>query len=640
MNLFIDIETYSKEDLLKYGHVKYAMHESTEILIVAWALDDGPCYSYTPYDTPTPEELLYSLKDQYVKIICHNAQFEYSIFKHANFNHPKTMYDWPALPISRFICTYTLAATLNIPASLGQLTKYLKLDVQKYSEGRKLMQMFCVPQPDGSRVYMVDRETEELKFRKYCEIDVLAMREAHKAMPIKALSSIEQATWKLDNKINEDGVPVDIKLINACADLVKEYVDRESNRFRELYGFNPTQNAKLLEFLRCQGVKIEDTQKSTLEALVDLPLIAQEAVSIRLAVSKASVKKFNVMKNATLNGRIYGCFKYQGANTGRWSSKIVQFQNLARPTGEVKPELIEKVIYKGLAHTERCLGMPLDALSNLLRHAIYSDIGFNIVDFNSIEARILAWLAGQEDILEVFRNGGDIYKHTASKIYNVSAGNITEDQRFLGKVATLSLGFNGGAKAFARMAKAYKVDIAEESAEKIKEDWREVNDKIVQLWRDVERTALQVVRGRLTTKLGILEFGMYKNYFFIRLPSGRTLNYPDPKIIQAETPWGETIDKLTYYGQATQTKQWGRMETYGGKLVENICQGTARDLLRDAMLRLDKAGYNIVLHVHDEVVLEGKDELANIMRLFTYVPKWAIGLPIAATCDFVNNYGK
>lgn len=634
MNLFLDIETYSKEDLLRYGHVKYAMHESTEILLIAWALDDSPIMSFNPSTHPTPEELLYSLNNEDIKIICHNAQFEYSLFEHT-----KTLYAWPDIPISRFICTSAIASTLNIPSGLGALAQYLDLPSQKYAYGKKLIQLFCKPQKDGNRIYMYDRPMEADTFINYCKRDVETMRQAYKAMPIKALTPIEQATWELDNKINEKGVPVDIKLVNACADLVKEYVDRETKRFRELYGFNPTQNKKLIEFLHSHDVKIEDTQKTTLEALVDLPLIAQKAIDIRLAVSKASVKKFNVMKNAALNGRIYGCFKYQGANTGRWSSRIVQFQNLARPTVG-NPVDIESAVYKGLSFLASTYEKPLEALSSLLRHVIYSDIGLNVVDFSSIEARILAWLAGQEDILTIYRKGIDLYKHTASKMFNIPIENVNGNQRFLGKIATLALGFNGGAKAFARMAKAYKVEITEDEAEKIKLDWREANDKIVQLWRDVEQTALEVVSNKGYKTLGKLKFGMYKSYFYIRLPSGRTINYPNPIIVKSETPWGEMVDKLTYYGQATQTKQWCRMDTYGGKLVENICQATARDLQRDAMLKLDDLEYNLVLHVHDENVIENKEDYTYIITLCEIAPKWAFDLPISATGYFSNNYGK
>jgi len=634
MNLFIDIETYSKEDLIRFGHVKYAKHKSTEILLVAWALSNEPVKSYNPRTHTAPKELLYSLNNEDIKIISHKAQFEYSIFKHTKY-----LPDWPALPINRFICTLAIANTLNIPFGLSALSKYLEIPCQKYAYGKKMIQLFCVPQKDGRRIHMHERPAEAADFVKYCERDVQAMRQAYDAMPLKELLPLEQATWELDNKINEAGVPVDVKLVNACAEIVKVYVEQETDKFRKLYGFNPTQNKKLMEFLHSHGVAVDDTQKATLTALVDLPDIAQTAVDIRLAVSKASVKKFKVMKNAAVDGRIYGCFKYQAASTGRWSSSIIQFQNLARPV-IANPAVIEAAVYNGLPALGSLYEKPLEALSSLLRHVIYSDIGFNVVDFSSIEARVLAWLAGQKDVLDIYRAGVDLYKHTASKIFKVPVENINDNQRFLGKIATLALGYNGGAKAFARMAKAYNVEIEEEFAEQIKLQWRAANDKIVQLWAEVERTALQVVSNRINRKSGNLEFGMYKKYFFIRLPGGRTINYPDPKIVKAETPWGIMADKLTCYGQANQTKQWGRLTTYGGKLVENICQAIARDLLRDAMLRIDSAGYNIVLHVHDEIVTEGEDKLSEILKLFTHVPQWAFGLPIAATGKFLNNYGK
>ena len=403
MVLFLDIETYSEADLIKYGHVAYARHATTEILVVAWALENEPVKSFLP-EQGVPVGLSYLLNNPDIKIVCHSAQFEYSVFKHVATRLPMSL---PYLPIERFICTYAIANTLNIPSSLAALTSYLKVEQQKYAEGKKLIDIFCYPNKEGKRTMMADMPHEGAKFIMYCELDVEAMRQAYYALPIKQLSPIEQAAWELDNKINETGVPIDLKLVNACADLVTEYVERETVTFRNLFGFNPTQNSNLIAFLHSHGVDIENTQKETLAVLSDLPEIAQLAVDMRLAINKASVKKFNVMRNANVDGRIYGCFKFAAASTGRWSSKIVQFQNLARPTID-DPKAIETAVYQGLEHLEDTFDKPLEALSSLLRHVIKSNVGLNVVDFSSIEARVLAWIAGQADVLRLYEQGVDI----------------------------------------------------------------------------------------------------------------------------------------------------------------------------------------------------------------------------------------
>lgn len=369
----------------------------------------------------------------------------------------------------------------------------------------------------------------------------------------------------------------------------------------------------------------------------------KRAIQLRLSLAKTPVKKYEAFRARTVAGRAHGMLLYHGASTGRWSSTGINVQNLPRPSFSDTDTCIELFAYRDPEIIDMLYDDTMEALSSCLRGMITAPEGKRLLaaDYSAIEARVLAWLAGQEDVLAVFRGHGKLYEHTAAQIYRIPIEQISKDQRQIGKVAALALGYQGAVGAFQSMAGNYGLKVPDEQAEQIKDDWRAANKHIVKFWRKLDDAAIEAVRSNQQCSVGNkgIAFKVSGGFLYCRLPSGRLLAYCQPKI--AEGTFGN--DQVSYMGVDPLTRKWCRQYIYGGKWAENITQAVARDLMAAAMLRVEAAGYEVVLSVHDELLAEapeGHGSLQEFEALMCELPPWAGGLPIAAAGFEAKRYRK
>lgn len=685
--LHIDFETRSAADLKEVGLDNYARDPSTDVWCMAYCVADGPVHVWTP-DIRGSDAVLYVQTGSLV--VAHNAAFELAIWN--NVMVPR--YGWPELKPEQCECTQAMAYAMALPGSLEKAAAAVGIKQQKDMAGHRLMLQMCRPKamvnqyvpghPETARgplKYEWHDEPDKLaRLYEYCKQDVEVERELYKRLV--RLSDKERKVWLLDYKINRRGVHVDVPAVKAMSEMVLSEQDRLNTAIRKatdnVVGFT-TEVARITKWVRAQGVEIDGLAKAdVLDALDgDLPPAVRTVLELRKEAGRSSTAKLNrIASRAGQDGRVRGIFQYHGAGTGRWAGRDVQPHNFPRPT--LTPEAVAAaidLIGAGKRDAVDLLyGAPMSVAADCLRGTITAAPGHDLLagDFASIEGRVLAWLAGEEWKLQAFRDfdagtGPDIYRLTYAKSFGVSVDSVTKDQRQIGKVEELALGYQGGVGAFQTMAKAYGVKIDDEKADAIKTRWREAHPAIRQYWSDLENAAISAVlspgqkftagaKGRQVTykKVG--------SFLWCGLPSGRALCYPYPKLHEIGTPWGEKKDALTYMtvvsasGTAKTEKiipdefasgEWQRVATYGGKLTENVTQACARDVLADAMLRLDDASFYIVMHVHDEVVVEIPErELAGdgaesvFAKSMALTPDWAPGLPIAVETWRGRRYRK
>lgn len=555
---------------------------------------------------------------------------------------------WPKLKIEQMEDTAALAAILALPRALGQCGAALGIDEDKTKDkrGKYLIQRLCKPNR-GKRC----RDPELLnEFYEYCKQDVVAEMEiAKKLLP---MPKRERAIWELDQRTNVRGVYFDMQSVDDAIHMIDaqtEKLNREVAQITNGRLGNVSRRAEVMTYISSLGYELESYQAEYLERAVKdpaLPPVAKRLIEIRQQTGKTSLAKYSALKNiVTDDSRAHGLLMYHGASTGRWTGKHFQPQNLPRPAKHIEgnehqaialyeqrdPEILEMVF-----------DCAMEAMSSGLRGMICAPEGKRllIADYSAIEARVLPWLAGQKDVLAVFRDHGKIYEYTAAQIYGVGIEEVTSEQRFIGKVATLALGYQGGAKAFAGMAESYGVDIPEDLAEKIKTDWRKANDKIQKFWWNCEKAAVQATaKPGQTFGVRNVSFRRVRGYLFCKLPSGRLLAYFRPQVEQGK--FGN--EQVTYMGVNSVTRKWERQSTYGGKLAENITQAFARDIMAEAMLRVEAAGYEIVLSVHDELIAEVPQDFGSIeefKEIMCQLPDWAEGLPVAASGFEAKRYRK
>jgi DNA polymerase len=685
--IHIDIESYSEESLKKAGMYKYSEHVSTEIWEVCWSQGDGPVNVWIPwgaYDWQWDEfdeqyfidgitawavRKKVDLGDIYITPECppelvehakkggqfraHNSGFERTMLN----GKPGQQIQFPHTEIDQWVCTASMAAAHSLPRALGNVATELESH-GKDQVGKQDMLAICKPRTGKIKRYTPQNAPDRfVRAYCYCIDDVLAERGIDKLIP--DLSPHEQKVFFLDQLINDRGVRVDLPAVANVQVLIKKYKIYLKKRCREIteeFGgtpINPSQTEKIANWIREQGYPMENLQAATMKAAVadkKVPPQVKKVVSIRLLDSMKAISKYNAMERAVMaDGRLHGMFLYHGAGTGRWSSMIVQLQNLFRPIIKDPENAIEAFNERELDWIRALYSEdPMKVFASCVRGMLIPGDGYDLLamDYAAIEARGVAWLAGQEDILDVFRDHGKIYEYTASSIYHTprelhllkAMADDFPERRFVGKVAVLALGYQGGKKAFAKMAKNYGVEIPEEEAEEIKVNWRKANPKIVQLWYDMEAAAINALEDpghayALQSSKKII-FKVEGDFLYMRLPGGRRLAYFKPELRDG---------KITYMGIDTYSRRWMRCSTYGGKLTENAVQAISRDLLVLAMFRLEEAGYPIIGTVHDEVILEileafgSQKEVAQIMCI---LPKWADGLPVKAEGFRAKRYRK
>lgn len=631
--LSIDIETFSDVDLIKCGVYAYANSPSFEILLFAYSVDDGEVDIIDLASGELlPVEVLKALTDSEVQKTAFNAQFErVCLSKHLGIT----------LDAEQWYCTAVQAAELSLPNTLADVGAVLGLDKQKMTEGKELIRYFCVPcaptKSNGGRTRNLPRHAPDKweLFKTYCKRDVEVERAIAEKLHSFPVSEAEHELYVLDQQINDRGVRVDVEFAEQAILMNKTQTAIATDEAYKLTGLeNPNSVAQLKEWLASKGIYTEDLSKKSVMALskqTDGDI--QKMLHLRLLMSKTSVKKYEaVTRSVCDDGRVHGMMRFYGANrTGRWAGAILQPQNL--PQNHLTDLTLARNIVKSGDYEmlDLTFGNVPSVLSELIRTVLIPNDGcrFIVADFSAIEARVLSWLAGERWRLETFRKGGDIYCASASQMFHVPVVKHGENGhlRQKGKVAELACGYGGSVGALKAMG-ALEMGIPEDELQGIIDDWRNANPNIIYLWYEVGNAAMKAIREKTTVKLERLVFSYKSGILFIRLPSGRCLSYVKPGI--GINRFGG--DSITYMG-LSQAKKWERLETFGGKLVENITQAIARDLLASAMLGVRDAGYNIVFHVHDEIIAEvpnGTGSVDEMCDLMAKNPSWAGGLPLNA----------
>ena len=641
--LTLDMETRSCVDLRKCGVYVYAQSETTDVLCIGVKKNDDKTHIWIPdkfkhiikdasnYLPVISNSVFTKLLVSADKICAHNAQFERTLWNDVLSRD----YTVPFIPIDMWHDTAAKAAYYALPRSLENVCSALSLPIKKDSIGYRVMMKMCKP---SSRTGLWHENAEDfITLCHYCIQDVEAERCLDKAL--FDIPEEELRVWRLDQLINDTGVYVDTEAID---NLLYKVESKEAKMLLEVQnitnGFirSPTQRDNTIRWLKDNGVELPDLTKNTvIKALQNetLPEKVRRLLELRQSLSKSSVAKLTAMKRMACNdSRIRGTLLYHGASTGRWSGRGIQPQNYPRSTHEAQD--IETLLAMGVNQVEEKYGCVIQQASKCLRGMLCAPEGKELLcaDFESIEARVLAWLSQDEKSLDAFRNGKDLYKVTASDIYKVPYDEISKEQRQIGKVAVLALGYQGWLGAFQSMADVYGMEVEEDDAKNIILSWRDAHPKIVSYWHGVQDAAIKAVATNGTYSYGKVKYGMRDRFLHCRLPSGRLLSYYDPSITTRITKWGQVKEVIEFKGVDSLTNKWGPIQTYGGKLTENIVQAVARDLLVSGLNNINKEGYKIVLHVHDEILIESDPgmEVHTVENLMSKAPDWANGCPVSA----------
>ncbi|MDC9598643.1 DNA polymerase [Xenorhabdus anantnagensis] len=682
--LWLDLETYS-EVPIKNGTHAYA--EQVEIMLFAWAVNNNPVQVWDVTSVaPMPAELRKTLLDPTVILFAHNSHFDRTVLRHYM---PKLHLD-----VSRWQDTMVQALAHGLPGALGALCEVLGIpsDKAKDKEGKALIQLFCKPRPKNVAIRRTTSKTHPEEWRRfvtYAGLDIEAMREVHKRLPKWNYQGAELALWHRDQQINDRGVRMDIELANSAIDAVDQEQKRLAKRTQEMTEGDvqaaTQRDAMLRHITSAFGVELPDMQKSTLERRIadpDLPVALRELLTIRLQACTTSTSKYKaLLKSVSSDGRLRGTKQFCGASrTGRWAGRIFQPDNLPRPT------LPQKVIDTGIeALKADCADLLFDNImeltSSAIRGVIIAPNGKKLVitDLSNIEGRMLAWLAGEDWKLQAFRDndngtGADLYKLAYARAFNIEPDDVTKDQRQIGKVMELGLGYGGGVAAFVTFALTYALDLDElataalpnipvkiqrdamswykKSVEQkqtyglservfitcdsLKRMWRHAHIATVPFWYELEEAVKRAISSPSVTipcrKLRVRRDGAWLR---VVLPSGRAVCYPSPRLNEGQ---------ISYMGTNPYSRKWQRLKTYGGKLVENVTQAAAHDVLAGNMPRIETAGYDIVLTVHDEVLTEAPDtpdySHEHLSNLLATNPDWAPDLPLSAGGFEAHRYRK
>ena len=638
--LAIDIETYSDIDLTKSGVYAYSDSPKFAILLFAYAFDDEPT---SIVDIASGEELpktvLDALTDDAITKTAFNAAFERICI---------SRFLGVQLSATAWVCTAVQSAMLALPLSLDGVGEVLDITRKKLKEGTDLVRFFSMPckptKANGGRTRNLPSDEPEkwARFKEYCIRDVDAEREIREKLRNYPIPDSEMELYRLDQEINDRGILVDRELVACAVECDLQYKEQTTRRAYELTGLeNPNSVSQVKDWLSGRGVDAESLDKKAVKELMpEADGEVLEMLKLRLLMAKTSVKKYQAIERSVCSdGRVHGLLQFYGANrTGRWAGRLVQVQNLPQnhiPDLGLARDLVKKRRFEDI---DLLFDSTPGVLSELIRTAFVPRHGcrFIVADFSAIEARVIAWLSGENWRLDVFNTHGRIYEASASAMFGVPIEQITKGSplRQKGKIAELALGYGGSVGALTAMG-ALDMGLTEEELQPLVNQWRAANPHITKYWWDCDSAAFTAVQDKTEVTVGRVTFSWRSGILFITLPSGRKLSYIKPKL--ATNRFGRT--GLTYEGVG-ESKKWLRIETYGPKLVENIVQATARDLLAVAMLRLRNAGFDIVMHVHDEAVIEvplGVSSVEEICGIMSEAPAWADCLPLRADgyeCEF------
>lgn len=661
MEISLDFETRSAVDLRKAGMHKYAQDPSTDVWCAAFGQAGQEPDLWTPGGEPglCDDEPLWKLAaDPAVTWRAWNAPFERAIWREVMHKR----YGFPDIPLERWVCTAAEARAMNLPGKLDDTAKVLRVVEQKDMTGHRLMLRMAKPRAtleDGQHTWWDDGERRR-RLYDYCKQDVRT--EQAIAARLQRLSEYERQVWLMDQRANDRGIKLDRPLAMAAKDIVgivARRADDDVSRVTRGDVSAISNVGRLKGWMAAQGLEVESLNKKSMATLLndeELPLPIREALEIRAEAGKSSVKKIEAMLNAVCNDdMLRGLLLYWGAGTGRWAGRLVQPQNFPARTAAL-PEWWteslfdnpEPVIGDVLARNVDMLelhGPALEVVAMLLRSMMVARPGKLLVaaDYSAIEARVIAWLCGEEWRLEVFRTHGKIYEASASMMFKVDLalikkGNPEYSLRQKGKVAELALGFQGGVNALITMG-AYEMGLSDEELPDIVRLWREASPSIKSGWNELQAACLEAVQraGKVVECMeGRVRFKLTGGFLWMKLPSGRRLAYANPKVVHKPAPWDpeKLLPGVEAWAVNSKTKKWSKRSLYGGLLLENATQATARDLMADAMLRLESGGkYAVTLSVHDEIVTEADEDVADVAeleRVMCEIPSWAAGCPVKA----------
>lgn len=657
----VDIETYSEVDIKSCGLYRYATDPSFEILLIAWATDDGSGFGETQCcdlatGDPFPAELLEAFQSGTVRLIAHNASFERVCFSVHLQRHFPGQYLQPGAFLSpeNWLCTMVMAGSLTLPLALKDVGEVLKTAQQKDKEGERLIKLFSMPcKPTKSNGYRT-RNLPQLypadwaKFKGYCIQDVNTEIDIYKRLKRFPMPDREWHHYRVNERVNDRGVKIDTELVQQAIACDLMLSDAMTKKAYELTGLeNPNSVSQLKSWLDERGIPMDSLGKKNVAQMIgelDKNGVDEEAMDmlkLRLQMAKSSVKKYQAAERCVCpDGRARGLFQFYGASrTGRYSGRNIQLQNLPQnhiPTLEQARELVKMGCFDMV---ESIYGNTPDVLSQLIRTMLVPKEGceFIVADFSAIEARVLAWEAEEQWVLDAFQNGEDLYCATASQMFHVPVvkHGVNGELRQKGKIATLACGYGGSSGALISMG-ALQMGLKEEELPEIIDSWREANPKIVQYWWNVEKAAMTAYKTGERSEIGKIAFEFWSGTLWMVLPSGRRLAYLKPRT--QPNRFGRM--SLTYEG-VRQNHKWSRQETYSGRLVENATQAIARDILAEAMARMEDYGLSIVGHVHDEVIIEapiGKYKVDEVCKLMAIKPDWCEGLPLSADGYLAPSY--
>ena len=646
MNVYLDFETRSRADLPTVGAYRYACDPSTEVLMAAVSAEgeDSPVYLWVnpKYETEgmksEPEALrLLTLADS---VYAHNAPFEHAIVWGTK---------WCNLQLEQWRCTAAMARMAGLPESLSKCSVALGLPELKDAKGKSLIRLFSIPDVETGEFNSPHEYLEKWKqFGQYCRQDVIVEKAIHKQLSQSfSLEGNNLSDFLFTLRMNTVGIPVNCKALDAADLMVDQVSGKAVKEFRNLTGVNVTQRSKVLDWLKFNGVAIVDMQAATLEAVAreDLDPVTKRGIELYSQLSYAAIKKISTMRAwACSDQRMRGVFKYYGAGTGRWSAGGPQIQNAKKATyamrsltGPAYDYLCNGGTSEGI---EAVYGDCLEVLASSIRHFIHADHPMLDADYNAIEARIACWVSGEGQALIDYSRGADRYRTMASKIYGVSESRVTPDQRALGKVAILGLGYGMGAEKFhASCRDLYGIKISMDMAEQAKSTFRSEHPRMTALWRKLDSDIRSAIGSPRTIFEPCIHLRLWTewtagmNYLIIRLPSGRKLAYPLPAIED---------DGITYWGAVAASTQWGRVKMYGAKMFENICQAIAADVMAHGAINAESKGMMPFALIHDQgLAIQDKGQKPEeFAQALSKVPSWATGLPLKVEAKLVPYYSK
>jgi DNA polymerase len=639
--LSIDIETYSSTNLNQTGVYRYADSDDFELLLFGYAVDFGPVKVVDlTQGEKIPSQIIQALDDPAIIKSAFNAQFE-RVCLSRFVGHRLKPAGWH--------CSRVWSATLGLPLSLRDVGTVLGLPRQKITAGKELVRYFCTSckptkaDQNRTRNFPYHAPDKWQQFKQYNQRDVEVEMEITQKLERFPVPKNEWENYWMDQDINDRGIRIDQQLVSNAIKCQEEFHNQYLKMSQQLTGLdNPNSPLQLKDWLNQRGVNTDSLSKASVAQLLQTTTDkVHQVLSLRQLLSKSSVKKYQAMqKSMCQDGRVHGLLQFYGANrTGRWAGRLVQVQNLPRNSMPDLEEARELVKQGSTTVLSMLYDSVPDVLSQLIRTAFIPSQGhhFYVADFSAVEARVIAWLSDEQWRQEAFANNEDIYCASASQMFGVPVvkHGVNGGLRQKGKIAELALGYGGSIGALKAMG-ATKLGLTEEELLPLVQMWRNASPHIVQFWWDIDRAAKECIKSHLPQATHGMRFIYRSGCMFLRLRSGRYLCYPQPKI--GTNRFGS--ESITFMGINT-VKKWSRIETYGAKLVENIVQATSRDLLAEAMRRLEAAGNPVVMHIHDEAVIEAPTgrSLATMVKIMTEVPDWANGLILNAA-GFVGDFYK